>query len=498
MAESTRIGIVCDMHLPNDVTSPQYAFLLMAAEQMKKDGVDTVICLGDLSSFGEIGSWKMYEEAMKDFTHYEVAGNSDVRDASTREALLGAVKEATFQIGSRTVFGLNTPDAEITEKDRARLENVKPGDIIFLHHYMRTLTEDSRNWLTALAERVPVTILHGHGHRHFDYYINGTRILGMPGLDPDKSIGNFPSFNYLTVSEEEVSLEEIWVKLPKEMLEDVSRYFGISCVDNLRDVTYAMENNVKNVELRCNGRDWTADMSLLPVLDAWRAKTEGYLSVHMPNLRYKDGEIQGIAQWREALQYAVDVKADGLTIHPPRVKLCDMPAGGELWNAFLELYLEVIRTVPAEVKIGIENLHMEKTEKMGEDRGFGYLPPEVSSWIDALNEVVGSGRVGHVLDVGHARNNGNYAQRYPVGRWYSIMGQKTVAYHIHQVVSGPNGAVNHSALECWFGPVINYTSYFYAWNQGKLNHVPVFLEVKGSENYEKSMQGFKDMLEKAR
>ena len=75
------------------------------------------------------------------------------------------------------------------------------------------------------------------------------------------------------------------------------------------------------------------------------------------------------------------------------------------------------------------------------------------------------------------------------------MGQKTIAYHIHQVIPGIEGLKNHNAIENWFGPTINYTSFFYAWNHDLLNHVPVFLEVKGSENYEKSIKAFTKIME---
>lgn len=500
MAETTKIGIICDMHLPDDRKSPQYAFLLMAAERMKKDGVDTVICLGDITAFGEIGGLELYHEALKDFTHYEVAGNSDVRDAATRETILGSFKPAEFSIGSRSVIGLNTPDGVITETDRVRLSNVKPGDIIFLHHYFGKMEPESNQWLTDLAEATPVTILHGHGHRHFDFFINKTHVLGMRGLDPDKAIGNFPCINYLNVSEDEVTLEEPLMTLSYEEMESVSRFFGLSCVNNIKDVAYAIEHSVKYVELRCNGKGWKPEPELYPLLETWRKETEGYLSVHMPNLYYVDGVFKGEEQWREALAYAVEIKADSLTIHPPRVRFCDMPKSGKIWEAFQELYREVVKTVPAAVKIGIENLHKEPNEKLDENRGFGYKPDEVTAWIDALNEWaasegMGERRVGHVLDVGHARNNGGFAQRFPVSRWYSIMGQKAIAYHIHQVVSGEGGARNHSALESWFGPIINYTAFFYGWNHGLLNHVPVFLEVKGSENYEKSIRAFHALLE---
>lgn len=494
MGKETRIGLLCDMHLSDNRKSPQYAFLCNAVEQMKKEHVDVVICLGDISSYGELQAWELYEEALQEFEHYEVVGNSDVRNIAAREKIMALAGTAEFTVGSRHVYGLNTPDGEITSEDRKRLDCVKNGDIIFLHHYIQAMKKESGQWLKELAERVSVTILHGHGHRHFDYYLHNSRVLGMRGMDPDKAMGDFPCINYLDVSETEVSLKEQVIGLPKEYLEDTARYFGLSCVENRKDVAFAIEHSIKYVELRCNGGDWKADLELLPILKQWRQKTDGYLSVHMPNLYYKNGCICGQEQWMEALEYANCIGAESLTLHPPRARICDMLPGSAVWNSMLKLYVTVANSIPRTTKMGIENLHKASEEKLDECRGFGYRPEEVSAWIDAINEELGEKRVGHVLDVGHARNNGTFAQRYPSSKWYQMMGDKAVAYHIHQVVPTEAGLKNHNAIENWFGPMINYTSFFYAWHENILNHAPVFLEVKGSENYAKSIMAFEQIM----
>ncbi len=75
------------------------------------------------------------------------------------------------------------------------------------------------------------------------------------------------------------------------------------------------------------------------------------------------------------------------------------------------------------------------------------------------------------------------------------MGKKTVAYHIHQVIPTENGLKNHTPIEAWFGPMVSYASFFYMWDKCELNHVPVFLEVKGSENYQKSLEAFKELTD---
>ena len=140
---------------------------------------------------------------------------------------------------------------------------------------------------------------------------------------------------------------------------------------------------------------------------------------------------------------------------------------------------------------------MEAGDGLGDQRGFGYTPLEVGAWIDTLNNALGeSDRVGHILDVGHARNNGYLSQIYPVSRWYEMMGSKTTGYHIHQVLAAERGMKNHNAIENWLGPIINYSSFFYSWRETVINHVPVFLEVQGSINFQKSVDAFEKLLTK--
>ena len=494
MNKKTKVGVICDMHLSGHPHSPQYAFLIRAIERMREDGTDIVICLGDITGYGSMDAWELYQSAMKEFTHYEVLGNSDIRDGSTAQVLISKVSDVDFYIGKRHVLGINTIHARIEDRDRERLRTVKSGDIVFMHHYMKSMEEESGHYLQGVAESEEITVLHGHGHRVFDYYINKSRVIGMRGLDPDKAIGGFPSVYYLEVTDEDIETRECFLTLPGKYMESIKSWFGLSCVDNLRDVTYAMEHDIKYVELRCNGSGWKPDGELLPVINAWREKTSGYLSVHMPNLRYADGSFTGIEQWKTALNYSLKIGADGYTMHPPRVRKCDMPEGGAVWKEFLSLYLLVVNSVPKTVRLGIENIHKHRSEAEDETRGFGYTPEEISAWIDAVNEAVGMQRVGHILDVGHARNNGGFAQKYPVSSWYVTMGHKTVAYHIHQVISSEDRLVNHNAIENWFGPTINYTSFFYSWNNDMINHAPVFLEVKGCWNYESSIKAFGDIL----
>ena len=485
-----KIAVICDMHL-SEKKSIQYAFLQRAVEHMRQDDIRTVICLGDMTSFGQLGAWELYKESMRDFEHYDIMGNAEVRDLATRECLQEILGTVKFKIGGRSVYGLNTSDREITLEDRERLCNIKDGDIILMHHAPQKLVDNSRDWITELMEHTAITVLHGHEHCASECFSGKSRVIGFRALDPDKALGGFPSISYLEISDISIDQRECVFDITSNVMDDLSNYFGLSCVDNHKDVRFAIENSVKYIELRCNAKDWQPDMELFPLLDEWRSKTAGYLSMHFPNLQWENGTLRGKKQWIEAIEYALLINADSLTIHPPRINNSEMYKGGEAWNELLNLYVDAVNHMPRNVKIGIENIHVSKKDTCDEYRPFGVIPEDVLAWIDAINEAVEcKERVGTVLDVGHARNNKSFAQKYPIGRWYDIMGNKTVAYHIHQVIRMEKGLKNHRPIENWFGPMINYTSFFWCWEHGLINHVPVFLEVKGSENFGKSIMAF--------
>ena len=486
-----KFAVVCDTHMCPSPASPQRRYLDLFLEEIRRRQPDFVLSLGDITSLGEVEAMRTYIDLFSGLNHYYVIGNSDVRTEETVDEMCALSPDVCFVCEGHTFLGINTAKDMINEDSKARIAALSDGDVLFMHHYLESLSEEDQAFLTEKMEKTAITLLQGHKHDGIDRTLGRSRVIRLRAADPDKSIGGYPCITFFTLDEEGLSYEEYLIKTPRAVLEDIEKYFGVSCVDNRADVTYALEKGIGAVELRTNGAGWHADYDLVPLLKAWKEKTNGYLSVHMPNLRYRDGKITGGEQWDEALKYAKDIGADGMTMHPPRAPLGMMTKGSALWNEYLTYYVRVAQTMPETTKLGVENMHMENTEEYDETRGFGYLPPEVSSWIDAINEAIGKPlRVGHLMDVGHARSNGLYSQSYPIGRWYEHMGKKTVAYHIHQLAGG-----NHHAIEAWLAPVINFSSFFYAWEAGMLNHRPIFLEVQGWENHQKSIEAFQKLKE---
>ena len=483
-----KIAFLCDMHLPESKLSPQYEFFRRATEQLRRDEIETVVNLGDINSFGEIAPFEDYISIMSEFESYYVFGNSEVRDEGTLEKMMSFKTEPCFKVGNRTFLGINTPYADIDENDRARLETLADGDVVFLHHYVRSLHKDSRAFFEDLLSRKSLTVFHGHAHYYIDETVGRSRVYGLRALDPDKTIGNYPCITYAEVTDEDIVVEEKLFGVGRSAF-DVKNYFGISCVDNVKDVSYAIENHVANLEIRCRSLK-EVDYSIIPLIEKWRAECGRYLSLHMPDIKCRDGEFSGEDKWYAALDFAKALGVNGITVHPPVASRLEMK-DSFVYGRFLQYYADAVKFMGDGVKVGIENMHMSKGEKNDDSCGFGFCPEEVASWIDAVNEKLGSrGRVGHTLDVGHARNNGIIASTNPIGRWYEKMGKRTVAYHIHQAVTENGEMKNHRPITSWFGPMISYVSFLYAWETEMINRVPVFLEVRGAENYEISIKSF--------
>ena len=485
-----RVAIIGDMHMCGSKNAPQYAFLVRAVERIRRDGVTTVINVGDITAFGEYDAFCEYMELLREFDHHYVLGNSDVRDRATEQKLLSHAVCPSFSVEGRAVIGIHTPYGEVEPQDREALESLADGSIVFFHHYIRSFKRESREFLESLLARKQLTVIHGHSHKATDEQVGKSRVIGIRALDPDKAIGAYPTITYMDITPSDISLHEVYLDVSPRVLGDVRAHMGLSCVDNHRDVAYAVAHRVGAIELRFNGNKPLPGDELVPLLDHWRSLTFGYLSIHMPALKWKNGALEGEERWQDALRLAVKLGANALTIHPPGVHIRDMKQGSAAWETLLGLYAEAVRAVGGDVSVGIENLHMKKGETT-EDRDFGYTPTEVAAWIDSINDRLETPhRVGHVLDVGHARNNGIYASIYPISRWYELMGRRTVAYHIHQAVSTAEGMKNHQPLVDWFGPMISYVSFFFAWDRGMLNSAPIFLEVKGSEPFAASVEAF--------
>ena len=481
-----KFAVIADTHLPETGGTPQYASFNWAISDINEKMPDFVVVAGDLTAAGDIPAFEEFKKGtdMLKVPCYTVIGNADLRTPQNIDYAKKLRTGYLIDDFSRRIVLLDTSSGEITDSDRELLNKSGDNDIIIMHHSVEGLKEESREFLKNWANNRAGVIIHAHSHRNKNYFIGKTEVIGIRCLDPDKSVVKEPCLTYFTANEKEISMHEEIFDFPCDNLKDFRENIGISCFDIYNDIDFAMENNIKNIEIRkFDGSDDELEF-LKKKVGEWRAWGGKNVSVHMTNLKWNGESVDGLDMWEKSVRIAKTVGAETVTIHPPRyVRIGDMVKGSKMWNYFVDYFYERIAELPKEINAGIENIHSSIREKDDDDRFFGYTPKENIEFVDALNEKFGFNRVGTVFDVGHARNNGPHGMRNTIGVWEKMIGKRTTAYHIHQIINVDDIMRNHNAIENWAGgPYICYQTFLWSWQADLVNHKPMFMEMKNKEN----------------
>ena len=368
-----KIAIICDLHLPETKSASQYSALEWALKDIDTEKPALTVVAGDITASGDMAPMMHFTEGLKNFHHMLLLGNADMRNENCIEEMTKLVPHSRhIVVDGYEIIGLNTPEARIEDDGRFLLETCKDGAIVFAHHYPDALEQDSREYLKSLLERKKLTYIHGHKHIEMESTIGNSRVIGVRGLDPDKACG-VPCVSYFEFADGGFDKYEKCFEMPSDNLSDFWDYLGLSCFSPDVDIDYAIDRGIKNIEIRKYGGPETFDEIVIKA-KKWREHGGRYLSVHMPNLRLKEGKIEGIQQWNEAVMLCNALEADGVTVHVPRVSICDMEAGGPVWCEFLEIMTDKISQLPQKTKVGIENIHMPPRMQDVPERNFGSEP----------------------------------------------------------------------------------------------------------------------------
>ena len=240
-------------------------------------------------------------------------------------------------------------------------------------------------------------------------------------------------------------------------------------------LSFAIENHIAAVELR-GGTVREPDARLDELLNDWRRAGGKILSLHLSELApAQDGAEAELAA---TVRRAVELGCQRVTLHVPRVGKCDYPAERDALLAQAGRVLAPL--AEAGIAIGVENMHW-KAGDTEETRRFGCTIEECREWIALLRRTLPGATVGFHLDIGHARNNGVWGSRQPLGLWYAALGGELNGMHIHQVEQKADGTFgNHRELTGFYDKLITLSGLFYAWNHGVIRQVPMFLEVLGT------------------
>lgn len=492
-----KFAVIADLHLPKVADSVQHDALEFAVNSIKKSGAEAVVCLGDVTAFGEPEAAEDFQRKISE-TNLPILctmGNADIRSdkASTICEIINAKSEMTVS-GVRFI-AVNTSDEEVSRQDEDLLSSSNERTIVIMHHPDWIMKKSGKQIIEKFRESGNYRLmLYGHIHE----YKEEGKVYSIQALDPDKAIGTPPCVTYFTLDGNEISVEFDY--FPVEVPGDLEDYLGVQCYSPIDDISYMTENGIKNIEIRPSSVYDDRD-KLKEEISKWRKGGGKYLSLHMPDFGYDENGLTGVEKWNDAIDCAKDIGADGITAHVPMASVGIVRSGA--FGDLVKFFAGKIKELPQTVSVGIENMHMTEGESDNDNRRYGYLPHECLEFVNAVNKEFGYKRTGVHFDVGHARNNIPFSGPYPIGAWYSLVGKHTVAYHIHQVEHAMDVLIddkkmeNHLPIKSIYGPLISYCGFFHSWNTGRINKGPVFLEIRGGrEKYSLSVEYFKSLFKK--
>ena len=470
------IAVIADLHLTTMRSTIQWDCFEWILEQLKRNPPDVLIAAGDISADGDLEVIDTFLKRMQEVPCKKliIRGNSDLR-SHPEEAKRRLSEYEELVLGDYRMIAADKGDGTWSEIDFSKY---REKILFFSHHDFTEKIVD-----------VPNLMLYVFGHVHEDRMEKRgqTMIYATAGCDPDKTIGTAPKIAYFELPEGEtdcgVRYDRIFTEagfggFSREEKEEFRKNLGLSCYQPLTGIPRAAAEGIFCIELRPNALKCPRE-EVLKAVKEWREKGGRYLSLHMPDLGMDSfcgtEKISGKEAWQEAIVLAKELKADRLTVHVPKASIQTMEQGGK--ESLGKIYRDYLQQLPDEMQIGIENMHMTQGECADRQRRFGYLPEECIAWADYLSGLTGR-KIGLHLDVGHARNNRPFSQKYTLGVWYVMEGQKINAYHIHQTVDENNVFHNHQPIGGIYESLISYGGFLYAWHKGQISHGPMFVEVE--------------------
>lgn len=482
----TTIALLGDIHLPDREDTVKDLVWDWALAEARRQGAELLVGLGDLTSVGTLKAAQRVRRKL-DATELPFVlspGNAEFRTRAQTAAVLRALSTPR-QHGE--VLVLDSAKGSFSDDSRADLAALPASGrrnlLVATHCPPADLPEGDRAMLDELAAAGVIGCL-AVGHKHWD--ASSGCCQQIRGLDPDKAQGGPPALVIMRQRSLGWQRQDISCPLadPLNWSEAERREWlanlGISAMgQTLPALAEARAEGVAAVELRYEATRGIADDELLPALAAWRGAGGRCLSMHCPSIAWQDGVVTGVSELRACAEYSRRLCVDRVTVHVPGVTVQELRRDAVPYGALLDATCDCLRPlVDAGIAIGIENMHMRDAERVGDKRGFGYIPRECQEWIEALRGRLGKDAVAFHLDIGHARNNNWYSSLYNLSEWYAEMGSWLSGCHLHQYSLVDGRYDNHYPLHEIYGGFISLASFFMSWHLGQCRHVPMFLEIR--------------------
>lgn len=489
-----KCAILADLHLPDREDTFKEKLLDLTLASLRNEGVELILGAGDMTGFGTVPAAERLARKLRDtgIAFLLTPGNAEYRSGPETSARIAEILRTGLRKG-RFVM-LNSALSRLSDEARDTLRTLPEHAVMITHTPPSHWPESDRTLLTEAENRYDLLIA---GHVHYDS-ANG-KIRTVRGMDPDKAIGGPPAvviledqpdgsfrFSELEIPDFEASDITRWSEAERKVFLD---HVGISgMAEPLETLEFAARERIAALELRCNTLATIPEDNLKIALARWRDCGGRILSLHLPDLGWKEDALTGSDTVAQFILAGAALGCTRLTLHVPNMSVNDFAD-----QAIRETVLDhtVQRIAEANglgMSVGIENMHMRKFEKPDGLRRYGYTVEECRDWLSLLRERLPKPEMtGFHFDIGHARNNPPYSSMEPISTWLAGLGPEMNAMHLHQVEKTPEGGLtNHRPIRTLFGPMISLSSLFLAWKAGQVPHVPMFLEIRsglGPESY---------------
>ena len=479
-----KICFMCDLHLPFHQEALQYDVLKWAVEDVKKKQPDCIAFVGDVTCDGNEKVYEYFLKVMKDteIPFLYIPGNSDLRCWETKDSIYHNASVCKNEINGVPVFAVNDSNRNISDEQFYELNSADENSIVFMHHPIVSHSEETTAKLLAWRENHHKTMLF-YGHLHCSDTTENT--ISLQAMDPDKSIGESPCITYYDSETKQLRKAYYFAPVPTDIYEN----FGISCYRPIEQINFAIENGLKHIELRPNCVDVDEIEALKKLIKCWRDSGGESLSIHLSDIGWANGNVTAGEKYDKLVELVKLLKADRITQHVPFVSVKEVRKNPEILSAICDYLAEKLNSIEHNIVVGIENMHMTAKDKADETRRFGYIPEECLEFMKILATKC-KHTVGINFDIGHARNNAPYSQKYQISTWLSMIGKYAVGYHIHQVNYEDGIFENHMPIKNIYGHLISFASFFKYWSSGRIKKAPVIFEMRPKNAYEETFKTF--------
>lgn len=524
-----RFILLTDLHLSDNPDTAAHQALQWAVDHVNLERPDFLAVAGDVTTFSTAVSAKRCLDALGrvEVPLLFTPGNAERRGRHAMSVFetLASPERRVASFGDLLVLLPDTstgtlPDHERWWLNRSLRSSRAVRRLVITHYPLDRMDGEGRAWLTRwLSENGVELLVAGHSHFHRTRREDGFVEAVVRGLDPDKAIGDLPGIS-LFESAQKGSWTETFIPwspairlLPSDLPNGMLPVGWSIQGDPVTAARETLGSGLPCLEIRPADLDFSP-RALSGALCELRNRGPLYLSYHLPDLKWNSGNrrVEGTDAVRAHVDCALAAGADSLTVHVPRASAGAMervredrpePTGCfvEFVETFASLFTDPVR---AGVRLAIENIHNPRnTPADSPNREFATRIDEYLRWIDAveadLADVPGA-RVGALLDVGHARNNGGDLDNLqPLGDWYARLGRRILGYHIHQVETDPGSGLlsNHHEITELFGSRISFAGFLWAWSTHQITRGPLFVEIRDAGGREKTVRRFRRLFEYA-